>query len=362
MKLPKKAGIAVLLLLISIMIHLYSSSSTRIESGYSIHFYIRISHILRTVFGWIPFSFGDIFYGLLVIWVIWRISRFLRHAFQNKQGIAKTAFFKDALLDLFIFCSCMYIIFNIFWGMNYNRKGIAWQLKLNMEKYEPKDLEKINEKLVEKINASKKKLTEDHTVYPASKELFSMVSEVYKNVADQYPFLSYQHPSIKSSMWGWLGNYTGFTGYYNPFTAEAQLNTTVPKFLQPFIACHEVAHQLGYAKENEANFVGYLAAANSDNSLFQYSVYLELFIYANRNLYILDSVASKIYMKQLHVDVVKDLAAWRAFNRRHRSFAEPIVSWVYDKYLQGNQQPNGVLSYDEVTAFMIAYYKKFGKI
>ncbi len=362
MKLQKKAGIAVLLLLISIMIHLYSSSSTRIESGYSIHFYTVISRFLRTVFGWIPFSFGDVFYGLLVVWMIWKIARFSRLAFQKRKGTVKIAFFKDVLFDLFIFCSSMYIIFNVFWGINYNRKGIAWQLKLNIAKYEPKDLKKINEMLVEKINASKKKLSEDHTAYPTNARLFSMVSTVYKNVADQYPFLSYQHPSIKSSMWGWLGNYTGFTGYYNPFTAEAQINTTVPEFLQPFIACHEVAHQLGYAKENEANFVGYLAAANSDNALFQYSVYLDLFIYANRNLYILDSVSSKKYREQLHVDVVKDLAAWRAFNRRHRSFAEPIVSWIYGKYLQGNQQPNGVLSYDEVTSFLIAYYKKFGKI
>lgn len=163
-------------------------------------------------------------------------------------------------------------------------------------------------------------------------------------------------------MWGWLGNYTGFTGYYNPFTAEAQLNTTIPKFLHPFIACHEVAHQLGYAKEMEANFVGYLAAANSDNSLLHYSVYLDLFVYANRNLYFTDSTASKIYRDALSEAVVADLKEWSRFNKNHQSIAEPIVSWVYGKYLQGNEQPDGVLSYDEVTAFIIAYYKKFGRI
>jgi hypothetical protein len=79
-------------------------------------------------------------------------------------------------------------------------------------------------------------------------------------------------------LWGWLGNYVGFTGYYNPFTGEAQVNTTVPKFLQPFTASHEVAHQLGYAKEMEANFVGYLAASHSTDTLFRYSVYLDLFL------------------------------------------------------------------------------------
>ncbi len=59
----------------------------------------------------------------------------------------------------------------------------------------------------------------------------------------------------------WLGNYLGFTGYYNPFTGEAQVNTTVPQFLLPNIALHEMGHQIGYAKEDEANFSAYLAAS-----------------------------------------------------------------------------------------------------
>lgn len=163
-------------------------------------------------------------------------------------------------------------------------------------------------------------------------------------------------------MWGWLGNYTGFTGYYNPFTAEAQLNTTVPKFLHPFIACHEVAHQLGYAKEMEANFVGYLAGSNSGDPLIKYSVYLDIFLYSYRNLFIIDSISAKGYKDQLTPAVMKDLKEWADFNRNHSSVVEPLVRMVYGLYLRGNQQPQGVLSYDEVTGFIIAYYKKFGKI
>ncbi len=69
-------------------------------------------------------------------------------------------------------------------------------------------------------------------------------------------------------MYSYLGNYLGFTGYYNPFTGEAQVNTTVPLFVQPFTTCHEIGHQLGYAKENEANFAGYLAAKSSPDAGF----------------------------------------------------------------------------------------------
>lgn len=163
-------------------------------------------------------------------------------------------------------------------------------------------------------------------------------------------------------MWGKLGNYAGFTGYYNPFTGEAQLNTTIPKFLQPYTACHEVAHQLGYAKENEANFVGFLAAVASEDTLFHYSVYLDMFTYANRNLFETDSVAAKLYRKELIPAVQEDIKEWIAFNRKHRSLLEPAYRWMYGKFLQSNQQPGGIRSYSEVTGFLIAYYKKFGRI
>jgi hypothetical protein len=159
-----------------------------------------------------------------------------------------------------------------------------------------------------------------------------------------------------------LGNYSGFTGYYNPFTGEAQVNTTIPEFLQPFIACHEVGHQLGYAREVEANFVGYLAGANAENVLLQYSTYLDLFTYANRNLYFADSTEAIQFQKSLVPLVKQDFKTWAAFNKRHRSFMQPLFSFVYDKFLRSNRQPAGILSYDEVTGFLINYYKKYGKI
>ena len=95
----------------------------------------------------------------------------------------------------------------------------------------------------------------------------------------------------------------GFTGYYNPFTGEAQVNTTVPKFLLPYITLHEIGHQLGYAKEDEANFSGYLAAVDSHDTLFQYSTYLDLFVYANREVFYFDSTASKLAAAQLVPEV-----------------------------------------------------------
>ncbi len=362
MRLKKKAGIAVILLVLCLLIHWYCADKARVESAYSNGFFGAFARVLRAVFSVFPFSIGDIFYGLLVLWLIWKLVRFVRLVFKKYPGMSKKPLYLNAFLKLLIFCAAIYIIFNIFWGINYNRKGIAWQLGLQMEKYTTSDLSNINAMLVDSINVSKESAIRNKATYPSNDSMFRLVNSVYQNVSMKYPFVEYKPASIKSSLWGWLGNYTGFTGYYNPFTAEAQLNTTIPKFLQPFVACHEVAHQVGYAKEMEANFVGYLAASNSKDPLVRYSVYLDLFIYANRSLYIYDSTASKTYRDRLSAPVIADLKEWRKFNKEHQSFVEPIIRWVYGKYLQGNEQPQGVLSYDEVTGFIIAFHKKFGKI
>ena len=96
--------------------------------------------------------------------------------------------------------------------------------------------------------------------------------------------------------------------------------------------------------------------------LLHYSIYLDMFLYSNRNLSGSDSAAAKTAAKQLLPAVKNDIAEWRNFNRRHRNPFEPVFQWLYGKYLQSNEQPQGVLSYDQVTGFLIAYYKKFGKI
>src|SRR5690606_2945838 len=62
-------------------------------------------------------------------------------------------------------------------------------------------------------------------------------------------------------------------------SGEANINTRLPAFVLPFVTCHEIAHQLGVAKEDEANLVGYLAAIHSNNATFQYSGYYNMFRY-----------------------------------------------------------------------------------
>jgi hypothetical protein len=132
--------------------------------------------------------------------------------------------------------------------------------------------------------------------------------------------------------------------------------------LQPYIVTHEIGHQLGYAKENEANFVGYLAAVNSPDTLFHYSSYLDLFLYTNREVYYFDSVASRKTLNELVLPVKQDLQELKQFDLDHQSVFEPLITWMYGNYLKLNNQPKGIHSYNAVVGMLIAYYKKYGKI
>ncbi|RYD75575.1 MAG: DUF3810 domain-containing protein [Sphingobacteriales bacterium] len=350
----KKYRLTIFLLVIAAAIHVYSVDSERVENSYSQVIFPFISLLQRSFLGWIPFSIGDILYSALIIYFIYRLIKY----FKNRKRMPLQ--WKKGILKGLNFLLLVYISFNIFWGLNYNRAGVLVKLNIRDTTYSEKELLMLNEFLVRQVNASKHEWINEGKSYPGNKEMFEMVERSYSVASEKYNFLKYKPSSIKPSLWSIAGNYLGFTGYYNPFTGEGQVNTTTPNFLHPFTACHEVAHQIGYAKEMEANFVGALAAMHSSEPLVRYSVYLDLFFYANRNLYLSDSSTAKKLRDKLTVPVKKDIDEWRRFQLEHRSFFEPLFRWAYGKFLERNQQPQGIMAYDEVTAFIIAYYKKEG--
>jgi uncharacterized membrane protein YhaH (DUF805 family) len=358
-RLSRKEKLWIIAILLIIFIKLFSLNKLRVEDIYTHNIYPFISQFLRILFGWIPFSLGDILYITVALWLLFTLIKNIRLLFKRKL---KAEFFLKKFSNAVLILLFIYIVFNILWGLNYNRKGVASQLGLNQTAYDTSDVIMLQTLLLQKVNASKNSLIERDFIYPDNKELFQRAGACYREAELQFPFLKYKVGSIKSSLYGWMGNYLGFTGYYNPFTGEAQVNTTVPKFLQPYIATHEMAHQIGYAKEDEANFAGYLAAVNSTDTLFHYSAYLDLFMYANREVYYFDSVAAKQSFVSLIPEVKADIEEWRKFNLAHKSFIEPAITWMYGKYLKLNEQPKGMRSYNEVIVSLIAYYKKFGKI
>ena len=58
----------------------------------------------------------------------------------------------------------------------------------------------------------------------------------------------------------------------------------MPYYNIPHTICHELSHLKGFMREDEANFIGYLACIGSDSPDFRYSGYLTGWVYAGNAL------------------------------------------------------------------------------
>jgi hypothetical protein len=338
-----------------IFIKYLDSSYNRVE-WYHANIYTYYSRIVRKVTGIFPFSIGDLLYAAFIIFFIIKIIWFIKVLFKKKLNRELILEYSISLIKWVL---GIVIIFNLTWGLNYQRAGIGTQLKLKKDLYTEEELINITHLLIEKINQSRVKLPDSLSGFYTYQQSLSIGAKAYQQLSTQFPFLAYPNKSIKKSLFGRFGNYAGFLGYINPFTGEAQVNVTPPKFILPYVSCHEIAHQLGYASESEANFVGYLAARASQDSFFHYSVYFDLFLYANKAIYRKDSVLAKNNFKQLDTLVKIDLKKYKQFNAKYKNPFEPFIRKFYDQYLKANNQIKGVESYDEVIGLLIAFYKKY---
>lgn len=345
---------------LSILLKLFSLDEVWVERYYTHGFYPVFSRVLRFLLGWIPVSVGDILYLSAFIYITlktWKLLRVLVRR-QVKEYLSWILLKKYLRLVLWI-----YVVFNVFWGLNYNRQGIASQLGLEVQRYSPAELHDLTGLLQQKLNFYAAAVdTVNRLKWHKNSLLFDQGFKDFVSAARHYDFLAYKTPSIKASLFSPVGHYFGFSGYFNPFSGEAQLNTTEPEFVKPFVLNHEIAHQLGYGKENEASFVSFLAGKNSDQSDFRYSVYYELFFNALSEIRMSnDTAAFRKFREGLHPLALRDKNEEIRFRARRRNKMQPYVSDFYDNYLKINNQPKGLATYNEVTAWLIAYVKKYGK-
>lgn len=353
----KKSWLVVIAL--ALIVRIWAFFPSLVERCYSNGLYPVISRLQRGLLGWIPFSIGDIFYGAAAVYLLVVLARGIRAAFRPKPGGAK-AFWWMALQRVAFCCLWIYVSFNLLWGLNYNREGVAQQMQLQMRPYTNDELKTAVGQIIQRLNQTHAAGLRGRARFSSKRLLFDESRQSYGLAEPHYPFLHYRTSSVKPSLFSYLGDYLGFTGYYNPFSGEAQVNTTVPVFVLPFTTCHEMGHQLGYAKENEANFAGYLSARSSTDTGFLYSVYFDLYTYGMRELRRRDSVAAKELKQEAPAQVKKDLLELRSFYDRYENPFEPLITSLYGQYLRANQQPSGMQSYNEVMAFLIAYGKKYG--
>ncbi|HJW17798.1 MAG TPA: DUF3810 family protein, partial [Flavisolibacter sp.] len=67
-----------LLLFLAIVIKLFSLNEAWVEKYYTYGFYPFISRLLRTLFGWLPVSIGDLAYLAAFIWLVYKAWKLIR--------------------------------------------------------------------------------------------------------------------------------------------------------------------------------------------------------------------------------------------------------------------------------------------
>lgn len=346
------------MLLAAILIKVFSLFPAAIENYYSNGIYKYIASTQRAIFGWIPFSVGDIIYSIAILIMIIGLIRMIRLIISRKTN---AAYWKRVAGRLVFIGLWVYVLFNFLWGLNYNRLGIAHQWELEVKTVSKDEIRDLMEVLLLRVNRYDSLAKLDIKRVNENDYLFNGALESYAQLSTQKSMMNPGPKSIKPSLFGALGNYLGYTGYYNPFTGEAQVNTAVPLFIQPFTTCHEIGHQLGYAKETEANFSGFLSAKCSSDPVFLYSVYFDLYAYGRPYLRMTDSLYLKKLDSQLVAGVKKDFKELKEFYLAHANPVEEIIDKAYSQFLKANQQPEGKVSYGKVIVWLVAYYKKYGK-
>lgn len=321
-----------------------------VERFYSNGFYSILSQVSRRILGWMPFSVGDLIYFvigfLLLKWII--------NLFRKPKTV------KIIVLELGAGLSIFYFLFHLLWAFNYYREPLFKTMNIKKE-YSDADLLRFTKQMIRQTNAIQMAITNDPKIKVISnltqEEIFGKSVDGYNNIAKRHSFFGYEKASIKKSLISLPLSYMGFSGYLNPFTNEAQVNGRIPMINFPFTTCHEMAHQIGYASESEANFIGFLAVTQNENLYFKYSGYSTALRYCLRNLEVRNPALLKELFAEINPGVLQNFKDSALHWQQYESFVEDGFKLFYDTFLKANQQKDGLESYSKFLNLLINYSK-----
>jgi Protein of unknown function (DUF3810) len=322
-----------------------------IESYYSQGIYPHIAKLSRYVFGWIPFSIGDIIYALLIIFLI-------RWLFKNIKRLGREPVL--FALDITATLSIIYFLFNSMWGLNYYRVPLNETLGLETD-YTTEELLNTTHRLIAKSNELHRQLgyadsTKIDIPY-THQEIFTKSINGYQNLEKEYPNLNYSPKSIKNSTWSLGLTYMGYSGYFNPLTGEAQVNRLIKTYKFSVVSGHELAHQIGYAAENEANFIATLATLHNDDPYFQYTGYIFALRYCVNEIARRDITAYEEILPTINFGILESYREMREFWDAYKNPFENISKVFWDQFLKANNQSRGIMSYSYMVALVVNYFE-----
>ena len=327
-----------------------------------------IARALSLVTGAVPFSVAEALVFVYVAVRIFQIVRGLVRAVRRRQSWGRTigAGLLIAARDTGIILTGFYVL----WGWNYARPPVEERLHLPpaAEETDVAFVASLSQDFLEQANASYRAIHGNDDA-GAPTQLPEHWSEVDEFVEEGWRELA-KNPRIHSQfdrnldarrgpgkrlLAGELLSHLGLSGFYFPFTGEANVNGGVPAVAMPQVLAHEKAHQRGFGPEDEANFLGFLAAASSRDPHAQYSA----FVFAHRQLLrvllSLDRARGEDLMKLRLPGVQRDITDLNLYWRKYEGRASEVSEKLNDAYLKSNRVEGGVASYGKSVELLLRY-------
>lgn len=303
--------------------------------------------IHQLLFSWIPFSIGDVLYILLGAFLVYLIISCFKTKTRN-----------SSILKILVLANIIYFTYQFFWGMLYFQKPIISKLpetEITLEKRKSLAL-----KYLEKCRQTRMLVKENQQGIFMVSDISKIQSEILNRQTKLPAFISSKNSdqinSFKPSLFDDFMSFTGILGYYNPLTAEAQFNAKLPSSYLPFTLAHESSHQLGYAREQEANFIGYLIGVNSGNIELRYSTeYFTLKSILNSIVYE-DEKFVEAVLKNYSLGMKRDRAYERQFVLKHQGWLNNFFGFTNNLFLKSNQQ-EGSVTYSYFIDLLVRYEK-----
>ncbi|WP_347217174.1 DUF3810 domain-containing protein [Chryseobacterium sp.] len=302
----------------------------------------------QMLFSWLSFSVGDIMYIILGILLLYSLISL----FKKKSRTT-------SLLRILIIGNIFYFTYQIFWGMLYFQTPIIKKLS----RQDPPEIikaKKLALQYLEKCKLTRSSVHEDHNGIFVVTNLKAVQQEILFQQTRLPQYISDKKApqvlAIKPSLFKKVMNFTGILGYYNPFTAEAQYNSELPHTFIPFTTAHESSHQLGFAREQEANFIGYLMGIHSDNTELRYST--EYFTLKSLLRFIVeeDPEFVKSVIQNYSPGMKRDRAYEKSFVLRHQGWLDDFFGFTNNLFLKSNQQ-EGSVTYSYFIDLLLNYEK-----
>ena len=345
---------ALLPALIATGLYFISGSSRAFSDWYALNLYPLWVGSVGRLFGFFPFSVNEfgiyILIALGLFWLARDITRLIRRR-------CRPHWWKRWLWTLCAFGGAMWLVFMLGCGINYNRTNFAEANGMPLAGGTSEELYYLCEILTEEANQRQDAVQRDEKgIMQLTSDISAESVKAMRKLAADYPSLGGFYPQPKPVFFSEFMSHENISGMHSPFTSEAQYNRLITPYNIPHTVCHELSHLKGYMREDEANFVAFLACINSDSPEFNYSGYVLAYIYATNALYgASQEKFGKVRGKISHVienDMVENSRYWD----QYKTVIAEVKEKMNDSYLKFNRQEDGVKSYGRIVDLMLSYY------